>query len=40
MSEHIKNAGSKGFCLMWGIISILLIVILLVAVYRYNFKFL
>lgn len=40
MSGHIENAGKKGYCFMWGMIGILLIVILLIAVYQYNFKFL
>jgi hypothetical protein len=37
MSE-IENAGRKGYCLMWFIIFLLLFVILVVAVYNYNFK--
>ncbi len=39
MSEEIKNAGSKGYCLMFAIIAFLLFVILVVAIYQYNFKF-
>ncbi len=39
MSE-VQNAGSKGYCLMWFIISLLLFAILVIAVYQYNFKFL
>lgn len=39
MSE-IENAGGKGYCLMWLIISFLLFIILVVAVYQWNFKFL
>lgn len=39
MSE-VENAGRKGYCLMWAIISFLLFVILVIAVYQWNFKFL
>lgn len=38
MSE-IENAGSKGYCLMWFFIFLLLFVILVVGVYQYNFRF-
>lgn len=38
MSDHIENAGKKGYCFMWAIITILLFTILLIAVYQYNFK--
>jgi hypothetical protein len=37
MSE-IKNAGSKGYCLMYFFILMLLFVILVVAIYQWNFK--
>ncbi|MEZ4948089.1 MAG: hypothetical protein R2879_01180 [Saprospiraceae bacterium] len=40
MSDHIENAGKKGYCVMWAIISFLLFIILVVAVYQYNGKFL
>lgn len=39
MSE-IKNAGSKGYCLMYLFIGLLLFIILVVAIYQWNFKFL
>jgi len=39
MSEEIKNAGSKGYCLMWAIIGFILFVALVVYLYNYNFKF-
>ncbi len=38
MSEEIKNAGGKGYCLLYGFIGLLLFVILVVAIYKYNFK--
>jgi F0F1-type ATP synthase membrane subunit b/b' len=38
MSE-VQNAGSKGYCLMWGIIGFLLFVILVIYVYYKNFQF-
>ncbi len=37
MSE-IKNAGGKGYCLMYFFIFLLLFIILVVAVYQLNFK--
>lgn len=37
MSE-IKNAGRKGYCLMYFFIFLLLFIILVVAVYQLNFK--
>ena len=40
MSDEIRNAGSKGYCLMYGFIGLLLFVILVVAVYYKNFQFL
>jgi len=39
MSE-IKNAGGKGNCLGFFLITFLLFVILVVGIYYYNFKFL
>lgn len=39
MSE-IKNAGGKGYCLMYLFIGLLLFIILVVAIYQWNFKFL
>lgn len=39
MSE-VENAGSKGYCLMYFFIFLLLFVVLVVGVYYYNFKFL
>lgn len=38
MSE-IENVGRKGYCLMWFFIFLLLFVILVVAIYKYNFQF-
>ena len=40
MSDHIENAGKKGYCVMYGIIGVLLFVILLIYLYQYNGKFL
>lgn len=40
MSDEIKNVGSKGNCLMLGIIGFLLFIILWAAIYYYNLKFL
>lgn len=40
MSDHIENAGSKGYCMMYAIIGFLLFVVLVVAIYQYNGKFL
>jgi hypothetical protein len=39
MSDEVKNAGSKGYCLMYFFIALLLFVILVVSIYQYNFKF-
>lgn len=39
MSE-VENAGSKGYCLLYFFIFMLLFVILVVGIYQYNFKFL
>ena len=39
MSE-IKNAGGKGYCLIYFFIGLLLFIILVVAIYQWNFKFL
>jgi len=40
MSDHIENKGEKGYCVMYGIIGILLFVILLIYIYQYNGNFL
>lgn len=40
MADHIENAGKKGRFVMWLIIYFLLFIMLLVYLYRYNFKFL
>ncbi len=40
MADEIKNAGSKGYCLLYGFIAFFLFIILVVSVYQYNFKFL
>ncbi len=40
MADQIEDAGKKGLCLMWFFIFLILFVILVVGVYRYNFKFL
>lgn len=40
MADEIKNAGSKGYCLLYGFIAFFLFIILVVGVYQYNFKFL
>lgn len=40
MSEEIKNAGSKGYCLMYFFIGFFLFLVLVIAIYQYNFKFL
>jgi len=40
MSDHIENAGKKGRFVMWLIIYTLLFIMLLIYLYRYNFKFL
>lgn len=37
MSEEIENVGSKGFCLMYFIIGMILFVLLVVWIYNYNF---
>ena len=39
MSE-IKNAGSKGYCLLYFFIAFFLFLVLVLGVYFYNFKFL
>ena len=36
MSEHIENAGRKGYCLMWFFIFFFLFIILLIWVYNQN----
>lgn len=40
MSDGIKNAGQKGYFILYGFIFLLLFVILVVSIYNYNFKFL
>jgi len=40
MADEIRNVGSKGYCLLIGFVALLLFVILVIAVYQYNFKFL
>lgn len=35
----VKNAGRKGYCLLFGFIGLLLLLILVVYVYNYNFRF-
>lgn len=37
MSNEIKNAGKKGYCLMYFFIALLLFIILVVGIYQYNF---
>jgi hypothetical protein len=39
MSE-VKNAGSKGYCLLYFFIAFFLFLVLVLGVYYYNFKFL
>lgn len=38
--SDITNAGKKGYCLLYFFIFLLLFIILWVAVYKYNFRFL
>ncbi|HMQ47677.1 MAG TPA: hypothetical protein PKA00_09350 [Saprospiraceae bacterium] len=38
--SDIKNAGSKGYCLMYFFIFLLLFIVLVVGIYNTNFKFL
>jgi hypothetical protein len=40
MADEIKNAGRKGYCLMFFFIGLLLFIILVVGIYQYNDKFL
>ena len=40
MSDEIKNAGSKGYFILTMFIAFLLFVVLVVSIYKYNFKFL
>lgn len=40
MADHIENEGKKGRFMMWLIIYTLLFIMLLIYLYRYNFKFL
>jgi CHASE3 domain sensor protein len=40
MSDEVKNAGRKGYCLMFILVGLLLFVILVVSIYQYNGKFL
>lgn len=40
MSDEIKNAGKKGYILLFLFIFLLLFVILVVSIYQYNGKFL
>lgn len=40
MADHIDNVGKKGRFVMWSIIYFLLFILLLIYLYRYNFKFL
>lgn len=36
--DHIENAGKKGYCFMYFFIAIIAIIILFVAIYKYNFR--
>lgn len=36
MSDEIKNAGTKGYILLFGFMSLLLFVILVVTIYKAN----
>jgi hypothetical protein len=38
MSDEIKNAGSKGYCLLFFFVGLLMFIILVVSIYQYNFK--
>lgn len=37
MSE-VKNAGKKGYCLMYFLILLFLFAVLVVSIYKYNFR--
>lgn len=36
MSEEIRNEGAKGKCLMWFFIALILFIVLVVYLYKYN----
>lgn len=38
MSDGVKNAGSKGYILLFGFLALLLFVILVVSIYYANFN--
>ncbi len=40
MADHIENVGKKGRFVMWLIIYTIAFILLLVYLYRYNFKYL
>lgn len=39
MSNEIKNAGTKGYILLFGFLALLLFVILVVTIYQANFDY-
>ncbi|MEM8585594.1 MAG: hypothetical protein AAGF87_15050 [Bacteroidota bacterium] len=39
MSDEIKNAGTKGYVLFFGIVFFLLFIILVVSIYKANMNF-
>ena len=39
MSDEIKNAGTKGYILLFGFLGLLLFVILVVSIYYANFNY-
>lgn len=40
MSEEIVDRGSKGYCLLYGFIGIMLFLALVIGIYNYNYNFL
>jgi len=40
MSDEIKNVGRKGYVILYLFLTFILFVIMVVSIYKYNFKFL
>ncbi len=40
MADEIKNAGSKGYCLLAIVVFLVLFTVLVIGIYQYNFLYL
>lgn len=40
MSDEIKNLGTKGYFILYAFVAFILFLVLVISIYKYNFKFL